>query len=179
MKDLLVIYHGNCADGFGAAWVVWNALGPEVEFFPGTYQSAPPDCTDRNVLMVDFSYKRPVIDMIAQVARSIVILDHHKSAKEDLEPFAVQECGEGRLAWADIPSMLRDLEELNRPPILALFDMERSGAMITWDVFNPGQKPPQLLRHIQDRDLWRFELEGTREIQAALFSYPYDFRTWD
>lgn len=34
----LCIYHGNCADGFGAAWAVRHALGDEVEFYPGTYQ---------------------------------------------------------------------------------------------------------------------------------------------
>jgi len=27
--------------------------------------------------------------------------------------------------------------------------------------------------------LWRFALPGTREIQAAVFSYPYDFEVWD
>ncbi|MNP33859.1 hypothetical protein D3C76_1271210 [compost metagenome] len=27
--------------------------------------------------------------------------------------------------------------------------------------------------------MWLFKLEGTREIQANLFSYPYDFEVWD
>ncbi len=27
--------------------------------------------------------------------------------------------------------------------------------------------------------MWRFSLPGTREITAALFSYPYDFARWD
>jgi hypothetical protein len=51
--------------------------------------------------------------------------------------------------------------------------------MIAWDFLHPGKEPPALLRHIQDRDLWKFELEGTRETQAAVFSYPYDFEVWD
>ena len=40
-------------------------------------------------------------------------------------------------------------------------------------------QPPRLIEHIQDRDLWRFALPGTREIQANVFSYPYDFDVWD
>jgi len=178
MADILCIYHGNCADGFGAAWVVRKALG-DVDFYPGVYGQSPPDVVGRDVLMVDFSYKRAVIDEMAQTAKSIIILDHHKTAEEDLAPFAVTECGGGRFTWADTPGTLRDLAELSRPPILALFDMKRSGAMLAWDYFFPRELPPQLIRHIQDRDLWLFKLGGTREIQASIFSYPYDFEVWD
>jgi hypothetical protein len=42
------------------------------------------------------------------------------------------------------------------------------------------QRPaPWLLLHIQDKDLWQWALPGSREINAALSSYPYDFRLWD
>jgi oligoribonuclease NrnB/cAMP/cGMP phosphodiesterase (DHH superfamily) len=51
--------------------------------------------------------------------------------------------------------------------------------MIAWDHYFPNQQPPKLIEHIQDRDLWLFKLEGTREIQATVFSYPYDFEVWD
>ena len=81
----LCIYHGNCADGFGAAWAVRKALGAEnVDFHAGVYQSPPPDVTDRDVIMVDFSYKRDVVAEMAEKARRVLILDHHKSAFEDL-----------------------------------------------------------------------------------------------
>ncbi len=151
----LCIYHGNCADGFGAAWAVRHALGDDVEFHPGVYQNDPPEVTGREVVFVDFSYKRPVMEQLAQAARSLVVLDHHKSAAEDLV----------------------GLDHL--PNVELHFDMERSGAMIAWDYFNPDTPPPPLLAHIQDRDLWLFALPGTREIQAAVFSYPYDFGVWD
>ena len=36
-----------------------------------------------------------------------------------------------------------------------------------------------MLLHIEDRDLWRFALPYTREIQACVFSHPCDFRVWD
>jgi oligoribonuclease NrnB/cAMP/cGMP phosphodiesterase (DHH superfamily) len=59
------------------------------------------------------------------------------------------------------------------------FAIEHSGAMLTWNHFFPEQEPPSLLRHIEDRDLWRFALQSTRQIQACVFSFPYDFDVWD
>lgn len=146
------IYHGNCADGFGSAWVVRKALG-EIDFHAGKYQEPPPDVTGKDVVVVDFSYKRPVLLEMAEKANSILILDHHKTAAEDL---------------VDLPAN-----------VTTVFDTNRSGAMLTWDHFFPGQTPPQLLLHIEDRDLWRFALRNTRQIQANVFSYPYDFQVWD
>jgi len=157
----LCIYHGNCADGFGAAWVVRRYYGDDVEFYAGVYQTDPPDVTGREVILVDFSYKRPVLLKMAETAEEITIIDHHKSAAEDLKNL-------------DLDTMT-----VGYCPIRTIFDMNRSGAMLVWNHFFPSEEPPQLIRHIQDRDLWKFELKGTREIQANVFSYPYDFSEWD
>ncbi len=165
----LCIYHGNCADGFGAAWAVRKALGDGVEFHGGVYQMDPPDVSGRHVILVDFSYKRPVLEEMAKKARSILILDHHKSAAEDLAGYEAPICWDGEQWWSR-----RALGS-----VAAIFDMDRSGAMITWEYFHPGEPAPTLISHIQDRDLWQFKLDGTREIQAAVFSYPYDFEVWD
>ena len=152
MNVTFCIYHGNCADGFGAAWVVRKALG-EINFHPGKYQEPPPDVTGKDVVLVDFSYKRPVLMEMAEKANSILILDHHKTSAEDL---------------VDLPAN-----------VTAKFDMNRSGAMMTWEHFFPSKTPPPLLLHIEDRDLWRFALQNTRQIQANVFSFPYDFQVWD
>lgn len=151
MKQLC-IYHGNCADGFTSAWVVRKALGEDIECHAGVYQDPPPNVEGKDVLMVDFSYKRPVLEQIRESAASVTILDHHKTAEADL----------------------RDL-----PGVEAVFDMNRSGARITWDYFFPNIQPPTPLLHVEDRDLWRFAMAKTREIQANIFSYPYDFAVWD
>src|SRR5271168_4499839 len=147
----LCIYHGNCADGFGAAWVVREALG-DVDFHPGVYSEPPPNVAGREVYIVDFSYKRPVLLEMAKVAEGITVLDHHKTAADDL-----------KMLPANVDSV---------------FDMEHSGAILAWDYWFADKPSPLLLRHIEDRDLWRFLLPGTREIQANVFSYPYDFAVW-
>ena len=148
----ICIYHGNCADGFGTAWVVRKALG-DIEFFAGKYQEPPPDVTGKNVVMVDFSYKRPVLLEMAKKANSILIIDHHKTAAEDL---------------VDLPAN-----------VTAKFDMDHSGAMLTWEHFFPNKEAPELLYRIEDRDLWKFAFQNTRLVQASVFSYPYDFEVWD
>lgn len=148
----LCIYHGNCADGFSGAWVVRRALGQETEFHAGVYQTAPPNVAGKDVVLVDFSYKRPVMEQIVDAARSVVVLDHHKTAEADL----------AGLPGAEV-----------------VFDMERAGSRIAWDYYFPNEVPPQVLLHVEDRDLWRFALPKTREIQANIFSYPYEFDIWD
>jgi nanoRNase/pAp phosphatase (c-di-AMP/oligoRNAs hydrolase) len=35
-----------------------------------------------------------------------------------------------------------------------------------------------LLLHIQDRDLWRWELDHTKEVLAYLDSFEFDFQVW-
>lgn len=167
----ICIYHGHCDDGFAAAWAVRKAVGPKLfEFYPGVYQQEPPDVTGRHVLLVDFSYKRPVLMQMAAKARSIVILDHHKTASEDLSgfrepaPFA---------EWAETPKVEGDPE-----PIAALFDMNRSGAGMAWDFFH-NQPRPEFINYVEDRDLWRKTLPGGDEFTIALRSYPQDFAIWD
>lgn len=158
----LVIYHGNCADGFSAAWCFWKRYGDQADYHAGVYQQPPPDVAGRQVFLVDFSYKRAVVEQMLAVATSVTLIDHHKTAIEDLQPLFRQD------SWT------------GEPPVLNFFvDLERSGATLAWDYLFPGEARPLLLGHIEDRDLWRFKLPGTREIQANVFSHEYTFETWD
>ncbi len=157
MTKPLVIYHGNCADGFGAAWVFSRHGDREYDFHAGVYQDAPPDVTGREVYLVDFSYKRPIVERMREQASRLVLIDHHKTAIDDLAPL------------------------IESKAIESLVSLDHSGAMLAWQWFNGHHydEMPQLLRHIEDRDLWRFALHRTREIQACVFSHPYDFDVWD
>lgn len=162
MSRPLCIYHGNCADGFGAAWVVHKFYNGEVDFVAGRYQEPPPHVVGRDVIMVDFSYKRDALMQIYCDAASLTIIDHHKTAKDEIDYVVNSPAAEGMYGV----------------DLYVEFALENSGAMLAWMHFFPDKDPPQLLRHIEDRDLWKFKLDGTREIQTALFSYPYDFPTW-
>lgn len=168
----LCIYHGHCDDGFAAAWVV-RCAAPFFEFYAGVYQQEPPNVADRHVLLVDFSYKRPVLLEMAAKARSIVILDHHKTAAEDLAGFREP------APFAEWDRDHNPLIEGDAEPIAALFDMNRSGAGLTWDFLFAGKPRPEFIDYIEDRDLWRKALPGGDEFTIALRSYPQDFKVWD
>lgn len=174
----LCIYHGACDDGFGAALAVHLALDGEVELFPGVHmQPPPPDETlrDRDVMLVDFSYKRPVLEKVMEQCSSLLVLDHHKTAQEDLEFLAsAQPRWSDHLAWAS-----RHQSPVERKcPGAALFDMKRSGAMIAWNYFHPHVDAPLFFKYLMDRDLWLQVLENGTDFSIALRSYPQEIDVW-
>lgn len=176
----LCIYHGGCDDGFAAAWAVRHALGDDVEMHAGQYGREPPDATGRDVMLVDFSYKRDVLDRLAQKARTVLILDHHKTAAEDLAGYPEPPVGPYN------PDAMNDRASVMGWPLAAycLFDMNRSGAGLAWDYFHTMEgghieARPRFIDYIEDRDLWRKALPGSDEFTIALRSYPQEFPLWD
>ncbi len=151
-----VIYHRNCDDGFGAAWVFrggyLRANGSEqgLVLYAANYGDRFPEIPHGSVVyIVDFSYPRAVLEEQAERLR-LRVLDHHKTAQEDLKglPFAE-------------------------------FDMDRSGAMMAWDFHYPDERAPGLLQYVQDRDLWRKVLPESEAITEYIRSWPKDFNEWD
>lgn len=153
-----VLYHSNCYDGFGAAFAAWKKFGYEnTKYIPVTYGEPPPEMLDANeIYIVDFSYDADILESLAMVA-DVTVLDHHKTAEAKLAQF----------------------KDSNNPKVL--FDMNRSGALITWEYFHAGFgiEVPRLIQHISDRDLWTYKIPGSREVHAALVSLPFDFEIWD
>lgn len=150
MQTPLIIYHGDCADGYTAAWAARKKY-PQAEFKAAAYQKeTPPDVTGRDVVIMDFSYPRAVLIDMAEKANSLLVLDHHKTAQKDLEglPFCV-------------------------------FDMNRSGASMSWDYFHPDKPRPNLVKYVEDRDLWRWGYNNSKEVSAAISSWPRTFEQWD
>lgn len=144
----LILYHAECADGFGAAWAIWRRY-PGAEYRPVKHGEAPPtNLAGHHIVMVDFSYNRPMLEAMAKEAASLVVLDHHITAEQ---------------ALSDLP--------------YAYFDLNKSGAVLGWE-WAHDEPAPWLLRYIQDKDLWHWALPNSREISAALASYPFDFELW-
>src|SRR3970282_954605 len=149
MSDNVFIYHGNCYEGVTAAWVCWKKFGDNTEYIPMNYSDSPSDVKGKNVYIVDFSFKRPIIEQMHQDANFLLILDHHKTAE-------------------------KELEGLN----YAIFDMERSGAGIAWDHFFGTHNRPNLIHYIEDRDLWRVAWPNSKEVNAWIQSFDIDLQTW-
>lgn len=170
----LVIYHADCADGFGAAFAAWTMLGDEAEYVPMKYgEEFCLDPRQRDVYILDFSFKRDTMDFIFEFADYVAWLDHHKTAFEmwldDKHDFTAEKY----LTEED-----RSYAVYGDNKLIVLNNW-KSGAVLAWEYFHSGGDVPMLIQHIDDRDRWQFKLEGTKEFMAALFSLqPWDFRQW-
>lgn len=156
----LVLYHANCPDGFCAAWVARKYLG-DCDFIPVQYGEDPPDVEGRDLYILDFSYKRPVMEKLVKDAGEILVLDHHKTAEVELR------------------GLSEFVTENSSTPHRFVFDMGKSGGRLTWEQFFGTEPSPWLVNYTEDRDLWRWQLPASREVNAALASYPRTFEQWD
>lgn len=172
---MIVIYHANCDDGFGAAWVLRRKYGDEIEeFIPAQYGEEPPTerCANKRVIIADFSYKREPMKALMRASGPMTVLDHHKTAREELEGIAPEVYRE----TSDWP-MDGFGQPLNLPDVR--FDLERSGARLAWNYCFPEREAPELLKRIDDADRWIWDYDDGKAVQAALRSYPRDFEVWD
>lgn len=178
----LVIYHRNCLDGFGAAFAAWKYFGTEgaeyqaldyaerEEYLALMHNNGKFD--GRSIYILDFSFKREDTNRLISTCASTVWLDHHEAAFKD---------------WA--PESDLQLYGLVDDGVEIVLDNNKSGAVLAWEYFYPLFAPgpitdeenyvPLFLQYIQDRDLWRFSLPGTKDFTAGLSSLPQDFEVWD
>lgn len=147
MKTIACFYHKNCADGLAAAAAVYNAFGDaNVEYIPSNYGDRLPDWVDQGlpeeqrrryhaIYIVDFSFPAQQLDALAKCTDKLVVLDHHKSAREDLENV----------------DFAHNVE--------VIFDMDKSGAQLAWEYFEEEGNTwwNYGVALVQDRDLWRWE----------------------
>jgi oligoribonuclease NrnB/cAMP/cGMP phosphodiesterase (DHH superfamily) len=149
----IIIYHANCNDGFCSAWVASKRF-PDAIFHPAIHGDPPPDVTGHDVYIIDFSYPREDLIRMNNCCKSLLVLDHHKTAQ----------------------AALKGLD-------FCVFDMEQSGAGLAWKwlgKYDDYDDPvPLLVQYVEDKDLWRFKLDNSREFNCVIGSYPMTFEAWD
>jgi len=146
----VIIYHADCSDGFGAAYAAWKLLGNRAEYYACKHGSPPPDVSGKVVAILDFSFDNTTTKKMIEDSEGLIVIDHHKSAIVELH----------------------DISNTH-------FDMTKSGAILSWEFFHPGKEPPKFIRYIQDRDLWKWELEYSKEFSAAFDMVPFDFEEFE
>ena len=146
---VVVLYHAFCRDGFASAWVAWKKFGDRARYMPSNHNDTPA-VAGSIVYAIDLAYPDDILSALEDRNVSVTVIDHHESAK----------------AW------------ITRRPG-NIFDIRHCGAVLAWNYFFPARAMPRLLRHIEDEDLWRKKLPGTREITLALDALPKKFAAWD
>jgi oligoribonuclease NrnB/cAMP/cGMP phosphodiesterase (DHH superfamily) len=145
---IYLIYHNNCFDGFMAAYSAWLKLRPrtDLKFIGANYNEKFPisdtDLINSEVYIMDFSFPKDVLEKVHGIAKKVLVLDHHDTAEKQLTGLD-----------------------------FAIFDQTKSGAMLAWEYFHPGTPAPRLIQYVQDRDLWKFKLPSSKEINAVIQSY--------
>jgi oligoribonuclease NrnB/cAMP/cGMP phosphodiesterase (DHH superfamily) len=149
------IYHDPCSDGFGSAWAVWTKFGDAVEYLPGNHATNKDDADywlakvrDKHVVCFDFSFSLALVTELNMVAKSFQIIDHHVSAQKALDHL---DC--------------------------CYFDMAKSGAVLAWESMWTNEAPV-LLKYVQDRDLWKWELPESKAISNFINTFPRSFGGW-
>lgn len=147
----LVLYHADCLDGSCAAWVA-STLYPEAQYIACNYGDPVGEWQDKNILILDFSFSLDAMHRIAKIAKTVLIMDHHKTAIESL---------------TNLPSNVQ-----------SVFDIQRSGARIVWDYYYPNTTPLWIVSYVEDRDLWKFSLHMSEEVSAYLRDEITDIKSW-
>jgi len=149
-KDIVVIYHGDCPDGFSAAWVAWKKFGENADYFgAGHGEPIPNGLINKEIYILDFSFSKEIMAEVVKNNKKVVVIDHHKSAEESVK-------------------MAHEY----------VYEMDRSGAVLAWQYFYPDLSVPWLLRYIGDRDIWKLELPDTFAMGLMLDTFDKNFETW-
>ena len=161
-KPIVCVYHDPCQDGISSAWVVFNALsGRELQFVPDNYNEhraefalTPTNLKNKHLIITDYSFSAERMIELSKLAETVTILDHHTKSKDEIVPL------------------------LESGDIHGVFDMKKSGCLVTWDFFH-AEEAPLFLQHISDRDLFTFNLPDSRAIYYACLSDEYNVVKWD
>lgn len=150
-KNIVVIYHAQCSDGFASAYAAWKKFGDEASYIPlKTQVDLSETLTNKEIFVVDYSFDKKTLEKLRAENKSVVVIDHHKSAEEAVTTFPEN-----------------------------VFDLNHSGAFLTWNYFHPDKEIPELLLQVEDHDLWNFALPDNMPFNAALRQYEFSFVAWD
>ncbi len=153
-KDIVVIYHGQCRDGFTAAWAAWKKFGSRADYVPVVWTNLSeqiPEMKDKEIYFLDYVPVQEKLDSIARRNTSVQIIDHHKSRQAEAES-------------------LKN----------SVFDLKHSAAVLSWKFFHPGTPVPQLCLYVEDSDIWKWEIPNAAEVLDAVdLKREFDFAVWD
>lgn len=151
LKPIIIIYHADCPDGFGAAFAAWKKFGDTASYLPWkAHDKLPQELTDKTIYIVDFSFHAPLLKLLNDTNQLVVVIDHHVSAEADTRSYPQN-----------------------------IYNVNHSGAVLAWQYFHPSTPVPIILQYVEDHDLWRFVLPEHREFNVALHEVPMTFIDWD
>ena len=173
-KKGLVFYHADGSDGVGAAWAAWKVLQDTADYVPIKYSDPIPPremVEGKVVYILDFSFKPAALQAAWDSAPlRVITLDHHKSMAENYDGWGVSRRVIGSGWYKE--------KRLNNCLYSARYEPDHSGAVMAWGYFHLSDAP-LLLQYVEDRDLWKWDLPASKEINAYIQILSKNFATWD
>ncbi len=149
-KEKVFLYHADCFDGFGAAYAAWKKFKNKAKYIAVRHgENLPEGLAGNEVYTLDFCYKGENFEYLLKNT-DLTVIDHHVTAKNDVE----------------------------RAPNHS-YALKNSGCVLTWKYFFPDKDVPELLKFIEDKDLWAFKFKETDLIRERLETEKIDFKVWD
>lgn len=146
----VILYHGGCPDGFGGAYAAWKKFGNSAEYTPLSRDTdRPTGFSGAKLYFIDFTYPQEIMDGYIAEADSVTVLDHHQGVED----------------------VIVRMPEYR-------YDVTHSGACIAWEYFHPEIPVPELLKYIEQGDLYRTDLPNTEEILSYVYTRPQAFAEW-
>jgi uncharacterized protein len=150
-QKIVVIYHGDCRDGFGGAWAAWKKFGNKAAYLPAFDRFSPP-CTlkDKEIYLIDYGYPAEVTKKLMRENLRVTAIDHHITAREVVKTTY-------RFSFA----------------------LDHSGAVLAWRYFHPGRPVPFLLQCVEAGDLWKWRVPHAKAVLAIVNLLDHDFAIWN
>lgn len=151
MKDIIILYHAHCYDGFSGAWAAYKKFGSRADYLGIAHQEPPPpNLENKELYFIDFVYPEEIFKKIVSSNKKVVALDHHATSAAAI-----------KLAHEYV------------------YDNNHSGAVIAWNFFHPQKSTPVLLKYIEDNDIWNFRMPHAQAVGRALSTQPFTFNNWN
>ncbi len=151
MKGIVIIYHGDCPDGFGGAWAAHKKFGDKADYLGVHHDQPPPEgLEDKEIYMIDFVYPLEITKELISRNKRVTAIDHHVTREEAAK-------------------LTQDYS----------YAIDNSGSVLAWQYFHKDEPVPLLLKYLEDVDLWRFKLPDSKSVATYVDSYDYDFKAWD
>ena len=174
-KNSIVIYHKNCFDGYGAAWAAYKKYGNDAVYIAASDRLVLPievttiiennlstNLEHKNnhedsyskqfidIYVLDFCYSKENIKILEDNFKTLTVLDHHVSAKENIESAKNH-----------------------------VYSETKSGAYISWQYFHADTSVPILIDYISDADTWNRTKPDWQYVESYIYNQDLDFGTFD
>lgn len=185
-KKPVLILHDDDRDGWGGRYAAYKkyadtyaeykVIGHSAEQNGPRHGLIPEE--PHEIYLIDYSWPLETLFEIAQT-HDLTVIDHHESFADEVAAHGVVMDDHGEkfeFDWGDgTPELInhRPYSEQHDAGFWVFYNNSHAACVLAWQYFHRSETP-KLLKHIEDRDLWNWEMKHTDEVLLAMDLEGYD-----